>query len=428
MKKYSLLFTLLFLLFACQKETQEPQTFATLPEISYDEHTLNEFKQQIQAGATNHYEGLRINSTPILSPPKNLPSSLFYQSGIEITYPEDGVRGIFVPIEILQNQQEFLEIIQLINETELNAIVIDIKDDHGYITTQFDTTNQEILNNTLNSIDITYIMNVLQENQIYPIARIVTFKDTIRAENHPDLSFISKETGELWDDRGAKFINPFIKSNQDYVIDVAIEAAKVGFKDIQLDYIRFPEGFETFHDTLNYSVEEFSVYNNSGEERTAVIADFIAKTKSALQRYNVNLSADIFGYIAIVKNTEEVTGIGQDFYKIAENVDVISAMPYPSHWSEGFFGIDYPNANPYDTITEYIWHEKEALTVVTNTPISRPWIQGFTDYDKIGLNFIEYTSYEIQQQINALFENGMTEYLIWNPNGIYYHDVDYKPN
>lgn len=420
---------LMVFLCGCKNSNIQEETVIEIPEISVNEQQIKEFKQRVQSGNANRYEGLQISSEPVLTPPNNLPDTLFYNSGIHIQYPETGVRGIYVPINVLSDKEQFLKIVEFINNTELNTIVIDIKDDHGNITTTFQTNNQEIIDNSSNMIDINYIMSVLEENQIYPIARIVAFKDTIQAEKDDNLSFTNKENGELWTDaNGSKFINPFIKLNQDYIINIAIEASKIGFKDIQLDYVRFPEGFETFHDELNYSVEEFNIYNNSGEERTAVIADFISKMKTSLMPYNTKLSADIFGYITIVKNTEDVTGIGQDFYKIAENVDVISAMIYPSHWSIGFFGIDFPNAKPYETIYEYVLSEKQAFTQLSKIPVSRPWLQDFTDYDKTGENFIVYTSKEVQDQINALYENDIKEYLLWNAEGIYSEYVDYYPD
>lgn len=406
----------------------ENLSYQKIPTIEVDRQKLQAFRQVVNAGTANRYEGLKIESTVRLRPPKNLPNVLFYQSGIDIAYPDTGVRGIYVPIDSLVDPDQFAKIIELINNSELNAVVIDIKDDYGAITTRFDTDNPLILENTVEYLEIKEILQTLEVHQIYPIARIVAFKDNLLAEAKPEASFKDRSSGELWTDgNGSKFINPFLKTNQDYILSLAVEAAKVGFKDIQLDYIRFPEGFETFHDQLDYSQEEFNVYENSGQERTAVISDFISRMHTALIPYNVKLSADIFGYVTVVRNSQDVVGIGQDFYKIAENVDVISAMIYPSHWSMGFFDIDYPNANPYDTIYAYMESEKDAMSYLTNRPMSRPWLQDFTDYDKTGANFLTYRSFEIQEQINALYNQDVREYLLWNAEGHYSLGVDYDP-
>lgn len=431
MKKIMVLIILLLILVSCKvedKQNNNEPLNQDIPQLSYDNNKFNEFRQRIKTNQTNRYEGIKITDSPILTPPKNLPESLFFDSPVSIAYPDTGVRGIYVPNSVLLDPERFDQLIKTLNNTELNAVVIDIKDDYGNITVNFDTDNETIKFSSIDLIDIKPIMKKFEENNIYPIARIVAFKDNIQPEIDASISFIDKDTKELWTSgNGATFINPFIEKNRQYIMDVAIEAAKVGFKEVQLDYVRFPEGFETFYEDLEYKTEEFSLYENTGEERTAVISQFIIDLKKRLAPYNTKLSADIFGYITITADSDESLGIGQNFYEIAENVDVISAMIYPSHWSEGFFGIDYPNAKPYSTIEEYILSEKTALASVKNIPISRPWLQDFTDYSIIGPNFIEYTSYEVQDQINALYANGVVEYLLWNAEGIYSPNVDYYP-
>ena len=136
--------------------------------------------------------------------------------------------------------------------TDLNAMVIDIKDDFGNIT------YVPAEDSPLKELDIgkPYIKNPramleeMEEKQIYPIGRIVVFKDSVLAEKRPDLSFV--DNGKVWKNgRGEAFVNPFMKEVWDHNIEIAIEAAKMGFQEIQFDYVRFPEGFEKRHDSLD---------------------------------------------------------------------------------------------------------------------------------------------------------------------------------
>ena len=121
-------------------------------------------------------------------------------------------------------------------------------------------------------------------------------------------------------------------------------------------------------------------------------------------------------------------GIGQNFAQMAERVDVISSMVYPSHWGPGFFGIAYPDLEPYNVVDQYMYSEKAILANTTNQVTSRPWLQSFTDYGLAPGTFQEYGPLQIQQQIVALSEYGIHEYLLWNASGSYYSEgVDYAP-
>lgn len=431
-KILTLIFTAVLVLASCQQtntaEEVTPQYF-TLPEVNpkYDSNTLTEFHNRVATNDTNRYEGLVISNKPLLSQPDQLPSSLFYDSGISIPYPEDGVKGVYLTAENVANEEYFNYIVNYINETDLNAVVIDFKDDWGNIIPPIESDNENVNQNVVGSVDYAEILKVLEENNIYPIARIVTFKDNLLAEARPDLSFLDTTTGETWTDgNGSKFINPFSQEAWDYVLTVAEEAAKLGFKDIQFDYIRFPEGFETFHTQLDYEVGDYAVFESDvpeeqGYERVAAINDFLTYADTRLTPYGVDISADIFGYTAVAGDAPDVRGIGQNFAQMAERVDVVSSMIYPSHWSEGFFGFDVPDYYPYEFTVAYINEELYVLKDVQNNVVSRPWLQDFT-------MFMTYGPQEVQVQINALAENGIHEFLLWNASGEYTQGVNYAPS
>lgn len=344
---------------------------------------------------------------------KELPKKFFYDSGVEIAYPADGVKGIYVTAYSVGYEEKFTKLVDYVDSNDLNAMVIDIKDDMGVVTADFNSEDSHIQENTEEYIpDIKELMDLMEEKQIYPIARIVTFKDTLLANEQPDMSFTESD-GSVWvASNGESFINPFLKQTWDYAVNVGIEAAKVGFKEIQFDYVRFPEGFEVWGDTLNYDMGEYADLDMTDDEkRVQAITDFTAYAKEKLMPYGVDVSVDIFGYTASVI---EASGIGQNFPQISENVDVISSMIYPSHWGTNYFGIYKPDLYPYELVAEYMKVENELLGTLETPPISRPWLQDFTA-TYLGSGFYQtYGKAQVDAQVQALYDAGVNEFLLWN--------------
>ena len=409
-----------------QNQTSTP-IYTELPtvESKLDAQTINDFSSRRKQNQGNRYEGLVINKSNILTRPDDLPSSLFYDSGINISYPKEGVKGIYLPIDCVVNTEYFQESIDKLNSTALNSAVLDFKDDSGQILPIIESDNPMVNENVVGLADYKEVLKTFEQNNIYPIARIVTFKDNFLASSHPELSF-QTEDGEIWTPDGEDyFTNPFLPEPWDYNVAVAIEAAKMGFKEVQFDYVRFSDAFMYEEEYLTYPKGRFENYisedpNDKGEERIAAITEFLAYAKEKLAPYGVDVSADVFGYTAIANNSEDVRGIGQNFAGIADQVDVISSMVYPSHWDVGFFGLENPDLQPYDLINEYMLSEKQLLEHVNSPVTTRPWLQNFS-YDSF------YGDAEVQAQINALVDNGVYEYLLWNASGDYIENVDYAP-
>ncbi|MFB6364765.1 putative glycoside hydrolase [Paenibacillus elgii] len=326
------------------------------------------------------------------------------------------VKGIYVTAHSAGGSR-MNTLLKLMDDTELNSMVIDLKDDWGYIT--YNTGNPELnaMETTQKIIpDMPKLMSTLQEHQVYPIARIVVFKDTVLAKKRPDLSFVNPD-GSIWGNGKnppESFVNPYKKEVWDYNIAIAKEAAKAGFKEIQFDYVRFPEGFEKRADTLKYDKDERS--------RIEAVAEFVKYAREQLTPLGVRVSVDIFGYAASVPAAE---GIGQDFQKISQNVDVISPMIYPSHYSNGWYGAKVPDAAPYVTINGAMKDTAKKLDPLQALkPVVRPWIQDFTATWVPG--HIRYGKKEIEDQVRALKDNGIEEFLLWNAVNTYTSNVDYK--
>ena len=365
---------------------------------------------------------LTLRTSSLLKVPVNFPTSSTYDSGINIPYPKEGVKGIYVQA-FRAKGTELDKIIQYVDKTDINAVVVDVRDGYGKITMPLETDNQLIKSNTVNEItDTKQLLKTLEKHQIYPIARIVSFGDHLVPYQNPELTFRT-QAGTVWNNNeGEAFLNPFLKENWEYIAEIAVGAAKAGFKDIQLDYVRFPLGFELVEKYLDYDLGDFSHYTDMDEARIAAITEFVEFVRERLKPYDVHLSADI---IAHAITSKKIGGIGQKFTNIADHVDVISPMIFPSHWVKGIFGVKDPDKQPYDIVTEYMKIENSYVKELNPSPTSIPWIQAFTaDFLGEG-NFQLYTAKVISQEIKALKEAGIKEYLLWNAASQYSTEIDF---
>ncbi len=337
------------------------------------------------------------------------------------TYP-DAVRGIYVTGHSAGGEK-FSTLVQLLDSSDLNAMVIDIKDDYGNITFKMDEDSPLYDSSKPIIKDPKAMLQTLSEHEIYPIARIVVFKDTILAQKRPELSFVAGS--QVWkNNRGEAFVNPFLKEVWDYNLQVAKAAVELGFQEIQFDYVRFPEGFEK--KSLQYSAGDYQELNGQDpvQARIQAVTDFVAYARQELKQYDVDVSVDIFGYTVTLEDTP---GIGQNFKKISSNVDVISSMIYPSHWGPYNLGVPKPDLDPYQLVANYVVKEKEQLFQLENPPVSRPWIQDFTARWLGSGNYRVYGKAEVEAQIQALNEAGISEFLVWNAANNYTPGVDYTP-
>ncbi|WP_240683962.1 putative glycoside hydrolase [Bacillus infantis] len=354
---------------------------------------------------------------------KELPAAMArfkYDSGYTFEYP-DAVRGVYVTGHSAGGEK-FNKLVDLIGKTDLNAMVIDIKDDWGNLTyipegkSPYSSIGKPYIK------DPATVLKTMEEKKIYPIARVVVFKDSVLANSKPEWSY--KDGNKVWSNgRGESFVNPFLKEVWDYNVGIAIEAAKMGFQEIQFDYVRFPEGFEKREETLTYSTGEYNGADDNVQKRVQAVTDFVAYAREKLKPYDVQVSVDIFGYSATLP---EAPGIGQNFSKISSNVDVISSMIYPSHWTS-YFGISKPDLEPYNLVAEYSKLEKKKLGELEEAPVSRPWLQDFTASWLGAGNYKAYGKQEVEAQIKALKDQGINEYLLWNAGNSYTEGVDYTP-
>jgi hypothetical protein len=287
---------------------------------------------------------------------------------------------------------------KLIEETELNALVIDVKGDRGMIPYRSSVPlATEVGGQKIITVrDAEGLMASFKERGIYTIARIVVFKDNLLAGARPDLA-VKTPTGEPWRDRESlAWVDPFRKEVWDYNIQIAVEAAKLGFDEIQFDYVRFPDSHSP----------RFS-QPSTEEARVKAITGFLQEARSKLAPYNVFTAADVFGYICWNLND---TDIGQKLDPIASAVDYLSPMLYPSGFQFGIPGFRNPVQNPYEIVYLSLKKAQERTKI---SPLRfRPWLQAFKDY---AFDRRQFNGKELRDQISASEKFGSHGWMLWNP-------------
>jgi hypothetical protein len=283
----------------------------------------------------------------------------------------------------------------------LNTLVIDVKGDRGFIPFKVNIPMAQQIGaqNTILMKDMPALVAQLKQKNIYLIARIVVFKDDMLAGAHPEWTV--KKNGAVFRDREKlRWVDPFRPEVWNYNIEIAKEAARLGFDEIQFDYVRFP-------DTKGVAFSK----PTSVESRTGAISGFLDAAYKALIPYNVMVSADIFGYVPW--NTGD-TFIGQDVNKVVNNVDVVSFMLYPSGFQFGIPNYRNPVQNPYETI--FITLKQAQKRTSASGLQFRPWLQAFRDYAFKGGDFAED---RMRTQIKATEDFGASGYMFWNPRNVY---------
>lgn len=314
------------------------------------------------------------------------------------------VRALYASYFAIGHDSIRHRIFELLDTTELNALVIDAKTDYGWLSypTQIAQAKAIGANRPIDR-DFGELMAQLKAKGIYTVARIVTFKDNLLAKNRPELA-IKTQSGAVWqDNNGMAWSDPFLSEVWDYNIQIAIEAAQLGFDEIQFDLLRFPTVSQTGTPFLSQEVTK--------ETRVAAISSFLSVAHGQLKPLAVKLAAGTFGY-ACWRSDDSL--IGQNIERMSRYLDIISPMLYPSTFSKGIPGykiaIDYPYEVVYESARRAVNRVESAGCVV------RPWLQDFKDYR---FDRRTYGREEIQAQIKGCFDAGCEGFMVWSPQGNY---------
>lgn len=313
------------------------------------------------------------------------------------------VRGIYMTGYTIADKKRFEKLVKLIDETELNAVVIDVKSDEGMVLYQTNLKDVQFsgANSKIAIEDIDAVLKYLNEKEIYTIARIVTFKDNKAASKFPHLA-VKTTSGTVWRDRNNQaWLNPYNQDAWSYVLDIAEEAAVKGFKEIQFDYVRFPTDG-------NIRLIDYGALKN--KNKAQAIGDFLKYARERLSSIGVVTSADVFGLVTTAEND---MNIGQQLEYLADSVDVICPMVYPSHYGKGSYGVAEPDFEPYKIVNYSMKKAKERLNKDEKSIAKlRPWLQ---DFSATYLpRYKKYGAAEIRAQIKATYDAGVEEWILWN--------------
>ncbi len=314
------------------------------------------------------------------------------------------VKGVYVTGPMAGNEA-FQDILKLVEETELNAMVIDVKNDEGKISWKMDLESAQSLGACTPYIgDMEEFMKNLKEHKIYTIARIACFKDPCLAAGRPELALTKKDGRAVTDANGMAWVNPYREEVWEYLTEVAEAAAEAGFDEIQFDYVRFPIGNDA--DEADYGVD-MQVHT-----KQQAVSGFLEYAVERLHEKDIVVTADVFG--TIIGSETDVERVGQDYTELGELIDVISPMVYPSHYGSNVFGLEVPDAHPYETVLAALEGSKEELAGIPEEEraIVRPWLQAFTATWVSG--HISYEGEQIRQQIQAVYDAGYEEWILWN--------------
>jgi hypothetical protein len=296
-------------------------------------------------------------------------------------------------------------VLDLLEKTELNAVVIDVKGDRGWLLYK---TEVPLAITTAHGPavykEFDAFLAELKARHVYTIARIVTFKDNMLATARPDLAIIDTRTGKAWmDNEKLAWVDPFREEVWDYNIAIAQEAVRKGFDEVQFDYVRFPTDGRL-------SAAKYAKPNNR-DTRLPTIAGFLERARKEIGPLGAFVAADVFGYTAFNEND---TDIGQRVEELTPHLDYVCPMVYPSGYHKGIPGYRNPVENPYQVVHESVrLIRKRATHTVVRV---RPWLQDFKDY---AYDRRIFGVTEIKAQIKGADDAGASGWMLWNPKNDY---------
>jgi len=303
---------------------------------------------------------------------------------------------------------------KLIGETELNAVVIDIKDYTGTVSFQTAGTGCKVS-------DLQSFVEELHSKNIYVIGRVTVFQDPLYVKVHPELAVKRKSDGGVWKDRkGISFVDVGAKPFWNYITTIAISSYAIGFDEVNFDYIRFPSDGD---------MTDIYFSQTGTTTKKEMLRQFFEYLDSKLAGTGLVTSADLFG---MTTTNKDDLGIGQILEYALENFDYVSPMVYPSHYPPKFNGWPDPNKVPYEIVKfsmdgavardKFLYTEISTITASTTPNLGlmkrinplqlRPWLQD-NDYP------VHYTPAMVRAQIQATYDAGLTSWMLWDPANTY---------
>ncbi|MFZ5988785.1 MAG: putative glycoside hydrolase [Bacillota bacterium] len=353
-------------------------------------------------------------STPIVSAPEPEPSpEPSLEPSPEPSPESPKVKALFLSSWPLSHKSTVDHFVNLAKTTEINAYVIDIKDDTGYVSYPSEVPLVKEKQTFQRRYKIDEVVKEFKDNGIYVIGRVVCFKDPVISKKMPDWA-IKNTSGGFLVHNGMTWVNAYNKEAWKYNVDIAKEALAKGVDEIQFDYVRFPDGNKSK-----------MVFPGAGDKKLyEAINEFLAYARSEMP--DAVLSADVFGIICESPNDTEK--IGQYLEYVGKDVDYISPMVYPSHYYSGQtinkVVFPKPDLDPYNVVYNTLKRANDRIAKVPDYRAKvRPYLQDFTASWLGAGNFKKYGAEEVRQQIKAVYDAGYEEWILWNSNIKYSEDA-----
>ncbi len=313
------------------------------------------------------------------------------------------VKGIYITANVAGIPRLFDKLIKIVDETELNTVVIDVKDSTGMLSFHMDNPLVRKVNsdNKAQISDVVSLIKELHSKKIYVIARVASFQDSYYPLKYPNMAVQRKSTGTVWSDRkDVRWMDPGSKEYWNYLVAIAKESYEKGFDEINFDYIRFP---------TDGNMGDIVYPISAGKVKKDVIKEYYSYLRTNLG--TTTISADLFG---MTTSNKDDLGIGQILEDALKYFDYVCPMVYPSHYPKNFNNWAEPNSKPYDVIKFTMEKGIEKANNASSSPSKlRPWLQDFT------LGKPVYGADEVKAQIKATDDLGLDGWLLWNASNVY---------
>ena len=316
------------------------------------------------------------------------------------------VRGLYVNRWAALGERMW-QLIDVAKRTEVNALVIDVKDDRGFLLYRSSVPlAREIgadTNRPMSAKRLRAVLDTMRAREIFPIARIVVAKDPLLAQAKSEWAVKRKSDGSPWlDKNGQPWLDPHHPEIWAYAGDIGDEAIALGFAEVQFDYVRFPDEPRL--------VREAAFPLAQGRVRARVIREQLGYLHARFKSKKVPMAIDVFGLTA-TDSTD--MGIGQKWEEFVDQADVVLPMTYPSHYAPGTYGLGNPNARPYAVIDRSLRDAERRSAGIANAGQLVPWYQDFT------MGPPRYGVEQVRAQMQAGYDNGVRGWMLWNPGSRY---------
>ncbi len=283
---------------------------------------------------------------------------------VELVMDPVTIRGLRVSGDAAADPAHWEEILELADTSAVNGLIVDTKDENGWVQWDTDVPEASEIGAEKNLFDVDRVIADMDARGLYKITRVVTFQDAVYGRANPELAALDSETGEPWESYGGQvWLDATDRESWEYPLALAIDACERGFDEIQFDYVRFPSDGPVQRLVFDGTYD--------AEERVATISSFLAEARSRLNPLGCAVSADIF---AIVVSVDSDQGIGQRPEELSQVVDVISPMIYPSHYGKNWRNLDDPNAYPAEVVGGAL---DDTMPRLVGSAVLRPWLQTY---------------------------------------------------